>query len=255
MISYSNMNMMELETLVYQVLKKLDNGVNIGWGTFLKTANRVFKYVASKTLPYKGWAYQKYQAGMANGDVIPLDYIDKVRCVIQDANGIFREARYAHPREYFITTNADIKNSFVQSTKIAPIYTLFGDLDTTTTPNQQRIKLYYSAEPTAVNATLTYYGEPPDVTSKLDLVPIPNEYENLAIYEIVARLLLLIGTPNDMKQIYDIINQESYSIVQRLSQLKISEKKALERYTPSSFYTPEQLNWNMNGWQDLYRGS
>jgi hypothetical protein len=249
------MNMLELETLVYQVLKKLDNGVNIGWGTFLKTANRVFKYVASKTLPYKGWAYQKYSSNMASGDVIPLDYIDKVRCVIHSADGNYREARYSHPREYFITTNADTRNSFVQSTAISPIYTLFGDLDTSVTPNQQRIKLFFSAEAGADYATLTYYGEPPDMVNKTDLVPIPNEYENLAILEIAARILLLIGTPNDMKQIYDVINQESYVIVQRLSQLKISEKKALERNTPQSFYTQEELNWKMNGWQDLYRGS
>lgn len=253
MISYSNMTMMELETLVYQVMKRLDNGVNIGWGTFLKTANRVFKYVASKTLPYKGWAYQKYSGLMANGTTIPLDYIDKVRCVIQSADGNYREARYAHPREYFITTNADVRNSFVQSTAIAPIYTIFGDIDPNT--NEQRLYLYFSAEPTASLAMLTYYGEPPDVEEKIDLVPIPNEYENLAIYEIAARILLLIGTPNDMKQIYDIINQESYSIVQRLAQLKISEKKALERNTPSTFYTQDQLNWNMDGWQDLYRGN
>jgi hypothetical protein len=217
------------ETLIR--VEGLREGENMDLGTFMRQLNWAVREVYLDTLGYKGWTYKESATNLRNGDRIDRRFLESIRVLVSESgeDGSFFEARYADPREFFtVTSTLDYPQIWGRGRSLSPIYTLWGNRDYITAIGQPQLFIYF--QPDTLIGMMDAYMAPPEVNSFVDVVPIPNDFIEYFMQNVIVRILTVIGRVSEAQDIVENINQTRASFKSKHQERQTLQKRKLESF-------------------------
>jgi hypothetical protein len=220
MINYAPMTLLQAYNEIVDRLGHYRNAENTDWGTIVKCVNRAVIEVCAKSLPYKDWAYIT-KLNIQDGTLLPREYMNYSRCLVQNLSGDLREARFVDVREYWNLTDPNRKHAWNMSLSQKPIFTIWG------TGAPSRLTIYISPQ---ADGLLEYHTIPNSLSQEADELPVPFEYQHYVVLSALTRVVSRFADLQYLVSIQKDIQGELVKMNIRHNETKTVKKRELDNF-------------------------
>lgn len=238
MIGYRNSTLKELITQLLIRAKQHRVAENIDYETCRIFVNRAVRDVVSKTWAFKRWAYIN-RIPVADGVLLPQDYIQTVRVILHNGDNDYKDARKADVKEFWTVTDVNRGNLWNVSSNMNPIFMIWGavDLNAYTTPAPPDTRIWI--RPINYTGFMDCIMYPPEMVQDTDVCLIPYDYEELVIYYALLRLLYKLNSLTIISMIEPILQAELAKVQFAAAAEATTTKRELDSFVePLSPFVP-----------------